>query len=182
MYEEVSLKYDKLNKLRDLLNGDRGKDNSFIDYIAEERLRYVAKRASELLGIMTQYKFALTLDAESGFRIIDNRNGGVSRSVNTLSGGETFLTSLALALALSEQIQLKGKSPLEFFFLDEGFGSLDNELLDLVIDALERISKKERVIGVISHILELRQRIPGRIIVTAPTDNGVGSIVSIEKA
>ena len=130
---------------------------------------------------MTQYKFALKLDAESGFIIIDNQNGGVARNVNTLSGGETFLTSLALALALSEQIQLKGQSPLEFFFLDEGFGSLDNDLLDLVIDALERISKRERVIGVISHIPELRQRIAQRVMVKAPKDSGQGSIITIEK-
>lgn len=181
MYEEVSINYKKHGELRDLLNGDRGKDNSFIDYVAEERLRYVAKKASEILGIMTQYRFSLILDTESGFRVMDNRNGGISRNVNTLSGGETFLTSLALALALSEQIQLKGKSPLEFFFLDEGFGSLDNELLDLVIDALERISKRERVIGIISHIPELRQRISQRVIVKAPTDCGIGSIVCIEK-
>ena len=180
-HEKVMLDYKNHDDLRKLLISDRGKDNSFVDYIAEERLRYVAKKASELLGVMTQYNFALRLDAESGFRIVDNKNGGVSRSVNTLSGGETFLTSLALALALSEQIQLKGQSPLEFFFLDEGFGSLDNELLDQVIDALERISKKERVIGVISHIPELRQRISQRVIVKAPTDDGVGSIITIEK-
>ncbi|MBP5427096.1 MAG: SMC family ATPase [Clostridiales bacterium] len=180
-YTKKDLNYNKHIELRELLNGDRGKDNSFIDYIAEERLRYLAKRASDILGVMTQYKFELKLDTESGFIIVDNKNGGVSRKVSTLSGGETFLTSLSLALALSEQIQLKGQSPLEFFFLDEGFGSLDNELLDLVIDALERISRKERVIGVISHIPELRQRIMQRVIVTAPIDNGTGSIVKIEK-
>lgn len=180
-YNKTELEYRKHEELRDLLNGDRGKDNSFIDYIAEERLRYLAKRASSILGVMTQYRFELKLDAESGFRIVDNKNAGVSRKVNTLSGGETFLTSLALALALSEQIQLKGQSPLEFFFLDEGFGSLDNELLDLVIDALERISKKERIIGVISHIPELRQRIMQRVIVTGPVDNETGSVVAIER-
>ena len=180
-FKETELCYDKHDSLRKLLNGDKGKDNSFIDFVAEERLRYVARKASELLGVMTQYKYALRLDAESGFIIIDNQNGGVARNVNTLSGGETFLTSLALALALSEQIQLKGQSPLEFFFLDEGFGSLDNELLDLVIDALERISKKERVIGVISHIPELRQRIAQRVMVKAPSDSGQGSLITIEK-
>jgi DNA repair protein SbcC/Rad50 len=96
---------------------------------------------------MTKYKFALELDSESGFIIRDNSNGGAHRMVTSLSGGETFLTSLSLALALSEQIQLKGQSPLEFFFLDEGFGTLDNDLLDTVIDSLERLSSKERVIG-----------------------------------
>ena len=102
--------------------------------------------------------------------------------VTSLSGGETFLTSLALALALSEQIQLKGQSPLEFFFLDEGFGTLDNNLLDTVIDSLERLSSKERVIGLISHVPELRSRIGRRLIVDPPSSQGDGSRVRVEKA
>jgi exonuclease SbcC len=102
--------------------------------------------------------------------------------VTSLSGGETFLTSLSLALALSEQIQLKGQSPLEFFFLDEGFGTLDYDLLDTVIDSLERLSKKERVIGLISHVPELRSRISRRLIVEPPTIQGEGSKVTIERS
>lgn len=79
-------------------------------------------------------------------------------------------SALSLALALSEQIQLKGQSPLEFFFLDEGFGTLDNNLLDSVTDSLERLSRKERVIGLISHVPELRSRIARRLIVDPPTE------------
>lgn len=78
--------------------------------------------------------------------------------------------------------QLKGQSPLEFFFLDEGFGTLDNNLLDTVIDSLERLSRKERVIGLISHVPELRLRIARRLIVDPPTSQGDGSRVRIEKA
>lgn len=179
--EETSRKMSLLEQIRKLLIGDKGKDNSFIDYIAEERLRYVAAKASETLGAMTRYKYALELDADNGFVIRDNANGGVYRMVTTLSGGETFLTSLSLALALSEQIQLKGQSPLEFFFLDEGFGTLDRNLLDNVIDSLERISRKERVIGLISHVPELRGRIGRRLIVEPPTPDGEGTRVRIEK-
>ncbi len=175
-------KYELLDQIYKLLRGDRGKDNSFIDFIAEERLRYVAAKASETLALMTKYRYALELDANSGFIIRDNANGGVHRMVTSLSGGETFLTSLALALALSEQIQLKGQSPLEFFFLDEGFGTLDNNLLDTVIDALERLSKKERVIGLISHVPELKSRIARRLIVNPPSAQGDGSRVKIELA
>ena len=152
-----------------------------LDYIAEERLRYVAAKASDTLGVMTKYKYALELDTDAGFIIRDNANGGVHRMVTSLSGGETFLTSLSLALALSEQIQLKGQSPLEFFFLDEGFGTLDNNLLDTVIDSLERLSSKERVIGLISHVPELRSRIGRRLIINPPTSQGDGSMVKIEK-
>jgi len=156
--------------------------NGFIDYIAEERLRYIATRATETLGLMTKYRYALELGDEAGFVIRDDANGGVQRAVTTLSGGETFLVSLSLALALSEHIQLKGQSPLELFFLDEGFGSLDPGLLDSVIDALERLVNSDRVIGLISHVPELRQRIGRRLIVEPPTPQGEGSRVRLERS
>jgi len=179
---EVARAYDYHDQIQRLLKGDRNKDNSFIDYIAEERLRYIALKASEILGEMTQYKYGLELDAQMGFIIRDHGNGGILRAVTTLSGGEIFLTSLSLALALSEQIQLKGQSPLEFFFLDEGFGTLDGELLDTVIDALEGLSSQSRMIGLISHVPELRSRMSRRLIVEPPTMQGEGSRVFVEKA
>lgn len=182
VFTELSQKSGLLEQIQKLLKGDKGKDNSFVDYIAEERLRYVAAKASETLGFITRYKYALELDINAGFIIRDNGNGGISRMVSSLSGGETFLASLSLALALSEQIQLKGQSPLEFFFLDEGFGTLDNQLLDTVIDSLERLSSKDRIIGIISHVPDLRARIARRLIVDPPTSEGEGSQVRIEKA
>ena len=181
-YNELSHKQGLFEQIQKILRAEHRRDNSFIDYIAEERLRYVAAKASDTLGVMTKYKYALELDTDAGFIIRDNANGGVHRMVTSLSGGETFLTSLSLALALSEQIQLKGQSPLEFFFLDEGFGTLDNDLLDTVIDSLERLSSKERVIGLISHVPELRSRIGRRLIVDPPTSQGDGSMVRVEKA
>ena len=176
-YKELMYKLGLLEQIQKLLRA-----NGFIDFIAEERLRYVAAKASETLGEMTRHRYALELDADAGFIIRDNANGGVLRMVNSLSGGETFLTSLSLALALSDHIQLKGQSPLEFFFLDEGFGTLDSALLDTVIDSLERISRRERIIGLISHVPELRSRITRRLIVEPPTSQGDGSRVRLEKA
>lgn len=175
--KEYSKKREHLEMIKNLLKG-----NGFIEYISEERLRYVAREASETLGFLTRHKYGLELDPENGFVIRDNSNGGICRLVTSLSGGETFLTSLALALALSSQIQLKGQSPLEFFFLDEGFGTLDSSLLDTVIDALERLSTRDRVIGLISHVPELRCRITRRLVVEPPAANGSGSRVYIEKA
>ncbi|MBW7455212.1 hypothetical protein K0U00_14395, partial [Paenibacillus sepulcri] len=93
---------------------------------------------------------------------------------------ETFLASLALALALSSQIQLRGKYPLQFFFLDEGFGTLDPELLDTVITALEKLHNETLSVGVISHVPELRARLPRRLIVTAADSSGRGSSVELE--
>ncbi|WHH57450.1 SMC family ATPase [Petroclostridium sp. X23] len=175
--QDLNKKKENSEQIQRLLKG-----NSFIEFISEERLRYIAGEASETLGLLTKYKYALELDTENGFVIRDNANGGVHRMITSLSGGEVFLTSLALALALSSQIQLKGQSPLEFFFLDEGFGTLDGNLLDTVIDSLERLSTTKRVIGLISHVPELRNRICRRLVVEPPTSCGQGSKVTIEKA
>ncbi|MDF2520115.1 MAG: hypothetical protein K0R84_743 [Clostridia bacterium] len=175
--QAVSKKKDMLEQIQKLLKG-----NAFIEFISEERMRYIAREAAETLGQLTKFRYSVELDSENGFVIRDNANGGVLRSVATLSGGETFLTSLSLALALSSQLQLKGQSPLEFFFLDEGFGTLDNTLLDTVVDSLERLSSNKRIIGLISHVPELKERIPRRLVVEAPDRVGNGSKVSIEKA
>jgi exonuclease SbcC len=122
------------------------------------------------------------MDERKDFIICDNGNGGLTRPVSSLSGGETFLVSLSLALALSNKIQLNGKNPLEFFFLDEGFGTLDPQLLEVVMDSLEKLQKESLTIGVISHVPELRNRISRRLIVTPAGLNGEGSKVKIEKA
>ena len=175
-YRRHQRKAEMLEQIQRLLRG-----NSFVEFISEERIRYIAREASETLGVLTKFRYALELDTGQGFVIRDYANGGVLRTVSTLSGGETFLASLSLALALSKQIQLKGQSPLEFFFLDEGFGTLDSGLLDVVIDALERLSSKQRVIGVISHVPELKHRIARRLIVEPPTVYGEGSRVRLEK-
>ncbi len=175
--KSISKRKDMLEQIQKLLKG-----NGFIEFISEERMRYIAREASETLGELTKFRYAIELDSENGFVIRDNANGGVLRSVASLSGGETFLTSLSLALALSSQLQLKGQSPLEFFFLDEGFGTLDNTLLDTVIDSLERLSSSKRVIGLISHVPEMKNRINRRLIVDAPDRGGKGSRISIEKA
>lgn len=175
--QEYVRKREMLEQIQKLLKG-----NSFVEFICEERLRYVAKEASETLGVLSKYKYALEIDTENGFVIRDNANGGIHRMVSSLSGGEIFLTSLSLALALSSQIQLKGQSPLEFFFLDEGFGTLDSALLDTVVDSLERLSTSKRVIGLISHVPELKSRIARRLIVQPPVSGGKGSSVHIEKA
>ena len=93
--------------------------------------------------------------------VIDLWNAGEERLVETLSGGESFLVSPSLALALSELSS--GRSRLESLFLDEGFGTLDSETLDAALNALESLRLSGRTIGVISHIDQLTRRIPVRI-------------------
>ncbi|OAS13702.1 AAA family ATPase [Paenibacillus oryzisoli] len=167
---------ERLGKLQAVL-----KANAFVEYLAEEQLMQVSRAASERLGELTRRRYGIEVDSGGGFVIRDDANGGVKRPVGTLSGGETFLTSLALALALSAQIQLKGEYPLEFFFLDEGFGTLDQELLDMVIGALEKLHTDRLAVGVISHVPELRARLVRKLIVQPAEPSGRGSRISLEE-
>ena len=114
------------------------------------------------------------------FVIRDNKNGGVLRAADTLSGGEIFITSLSLALALSSSIQLNGSAPLELFFLDEGFGSLDDELLNIVMDSLERIKTDRRSIGIISHVENLKERVPVKLLIEPSQNTGSGSHIRVQ--
>ncbi|WP_273834582.1 AAA family ATPase [Guptibacillus sedimenti] len=171
----VSDELEKLGKLQTVFRG-----NSFVEFIASEQLEQVSLDASQKLGDLTSQRYAIEVDSAGGFLIRDDANGGVKRPVSTLSGGETFLTSLALALALSGQIQLRGAHPLQFFFLDEGFGTLDESLLDTVITALEKLQNESLSVGVISHVPELRARLPRKVIVSPSEPSGRGSRVEME--
>ncbi|MBP1904313.1 exonuclease SbcC [Paenibacillus turicensis] len=169
-------KHNLLVKLQTSLRG-----NAFVEYIAEEQLMNVSRSASERLKFLTNQRYALESDSGGGFVIRDDANGGVRRPVGTLSGGETFLTSLALALALSAQIQLRGQYPLQFFFLDEGFGTLDPELLDTVITSLEHLHHEHLAVGIISHVADLRARLPRKLVVVPAESGGDGSKIVLEK-
>jgi exonuclease SbcC len=109
------------------------------------------------------------LQYDKDFKVGDNLDGGNLRAVRTLSGGETFLVSLSLALSLSAAICLKSLRPIEFFFLDEGFGTLDEKLVDTVMDVLNKLSKNFAV-GLISHVEELKHRIDNKIVVTGANE------------
>ena len=113
-----------------------------------------------------------------GFTVGDNLNGGKTRGVYTLSGGETFLVSLSLALSLSAEICLRSLRPIEFFFLDEGFGTLDEHLVDTVMDSLERLKSENFSIGIISHVEELKHRIDKKLIVKKATETHGSQIIA----
>ncbi|KEZ47424.1 SbcC/MukB-like Walker B domain-containing protein [Metabacillus indicus] len=165
----------RLEKLQTVFKG-----NAFVEFLAEEQLHLVSEDASERLGQLTRQRYAIEVDSSGGFVMRDDANGGVRRPVSSLSGGETFLTSLALALSLSSQIQLRGEYPLQFFFLDEGFGTLDADLLDTVITALEKLQSNNLSVGVISHVQELRARLPRKLVVTPAEPTGSGTSVQLE--
>ncbi len=174
--EQLAIEAGHLSKLQASMRG-----NAFVEYIAEEQLMQVSLAASERLRFLTRQRYSLEVDSGGGFVICDNGNGGIRRPVSTLSGGETFLTSLSLALALSAQIQLRGKYPLQFFFLDEGFGTLDPELLDTVVTSLEKLHTDRLAVGIISHVPELRMRLPRKLVILPAEQAGKGSRVVLEK-
>ena len=161
--------WDKLRVLTD--------KNKFMEFIASEYLQEICVGASATLRSLTGGRYYLRYDGE--FKAADNLNGGILRSVKTLSGGETFLVSLSLALSLSGAICAKSLRPIEFFFLDEGFGTLDERLVDTVMDVLEKLKSKNFSVGVISHVEELKHRIDNKLIVTGATETH-GSIIRAE--
>jgi exonuclease SbcC len=151
-------------RLADDLRSER-----FQAFVLEETFRELAAGASERLQRLSgRYTLEFTGDT---FVVIDHDNGGERRSADTLSGGETFLTSLALALELSEQVQrAAGAVPLDSLFIDEGFGTLDPETLNTVADAIAMLPVSGRMVGIITHVRELAERLPARVIVEKRTD------------
>ena len=152
----------------------------FAEFMALKQLDYIASAAGERLFEISSGAYGLETAEDGTFKIRDYKNGGRLRNVKTLSGGESFVVSLSLALSLSAHIQLKGSAPLELFFLDEGFGTLDEELLEVVMDSLEKVYNDRMKVGLISHVEYLKQRVPVRLIVRAAVSGEGGSKVSIE--
>ena len=175
---ELDRLHRRLETLKQLFAG-----NKFVEFIATDTLLQIARQATVHLGRLTDGRYLLSLDGDGNFLVRDQHVGGATRPVTSLSGGETFLTSLSLALALSAQVQLQGRHPIEFFFLDEGFGSLDPETLEQVMGALDslRSGTDRRVIGVISHVDRVREWLPRYLEVRPPRD-GEGSTVRLREA
>lgn len=172
---KLTLKQDDIITLQKKFEGRK-----FVKFLARKKLDYIAYEASKRLQKITRGRYILTVDNNCDFNIVDAFNSNFTRECSTLSGGETFIVSLVLALALSSQLQLKGKIQLEFFFLDEGFGTLDATLLDRVIEILEEIRWKDAMkIGIISHVEDLKIRIPRRLEVTPAVPGESGSIIKL---
>ena len=171
----LEAEYSKYEELEKLFKG-----NKFVDFLALSKIKNIARLASVRLTKISNGRYSLSTDSGGNFLIVDNFNGGETRRTATLSGGESFLVSLSLALALSSQIQLKGKTQLEFFFLDEGFGTLDSSLLDRVITSLETLRQEERIkVGIITHVEGLKERIPRKIMVSSAISGVKGSTVEL---
>lgn len=131
-------------------------------WIQNRILRWLVAGATERLKELSSGQYSLDMDDRNEFLVIDHRNADEPRPAKTLSGGETFLASLALALSLAEQVAglaAHGSPRLEALFLDEGFGALDPETLDVVAASIDQLGA-ERMVGLVTHVPELARRIP----------------------
>ena len=177
---ELTQTYARITGLSELASGKTGSRVSFQTYVLHSLLDDVMEMANQRLLIMSRGQYEL----HSGQRQRANQQGGLdmeifdhysgyARPLATLSGGESFLASLALALGLADVVQAcAGGVRLDTMFIDEGFGTLDSETLDVALKALFELQKSGRLIGIISHVEELRSRIPARLEVTKTKSGG----------
>jgi exonuclease SbcC len=172
--EPVEREFAELDALTDVVNG-RGQNArrmSLRSYVLAARLEEVAVAATARLRSMSQGRYSFVHSDAAGSRgtrgglgldVLDDYSGMV-RPAKTLSGGESFLASLSLALGLADVVAAEtGGALLDTLFVDEGFGTLDSETLDVVMGVLDELRAGGRVVGLVSHVEELRQRVPTRL-------------------
>jgi exonuclease SbcC len=151
------------------LLGSLLRSDGFPRWLVASALDALVADASQSLGELSGGQFALTHEGGE-FLVIDHADADARRPVKTLSGGETFQASLALALALSAQMSglaAQGAARLESIFLDEGFGTLDEANLDVVASTLENLATRgDRMVGVVTHVPALAERVPVRFAVS----------------
>ncbi len=173
--------YGYIKDLDNLASGNNAKRLVFEQYVLAGYFEDILQAANVRLLAMSGGRYAMRrLEEVSDGRIKDNLEiqifdhyTGKYRSVRTLSGGETFQASLALALGMSDVIQaLHGGIVVETLFIDEGFGALDGDALDLACKALTALIGKDKLIGVISHVAELKERIPQHVSIVRTASGG----------
>lgn len=160
-----------INTLKQLFKG-----SGFVSYISTVYLQNLCHAANNRFYKLTRQQLRLEVTDKNDFQVRDFLNNGKIRNVKTLSGGQTFQASLSLALALAESVQQQNKSNQNFFFLDEGFGSLDKESLQIAFETLKSLRKENRIVGIISHVEELQQEID--VFLTIVNDPFTGSKIT----
>lgn len=181
--EALEKEYQWVNALYQTVSGQiRGKERIMLEtYIQTTYFDRIVRRANIRLMIMSdgQYELKRRTESESNrgqsgleLNVVDHYNGS-ERSVKTLSGGESFLASLSLALGLSDEVQSSaGGIQIDTMFVDEGFGSLDADALQQAYKALASLTDGHRLVGIISHVGELKEKIDNQIVVTKDKQGG----------
>ncbi len=165
--EQIELRGENIKTLKKLFAA-----SGFVNYISSVYLQNLCNAANDRFFQLTRQKLSLEITDDNNFQVRDYLNGGKVRSVKTLSGGQTFQAALCLALALADNIQKITESNQNFFFLDEGFGSLDKDSLAVVFETLKSLRKENRIVGVISHVEEMQQEIDTHLKVVNHEETG----------
>lgn len=152
--DRLKIRKDHLDDLARLF-----RSSGFVDYASSIYLQNLIQAANHRFHQMTHQQLHLELGEGNSFWVRDLLNGGHMRLLKTLSGGQKFQAALSLALALADHIHIRNESKHNFFFLDEGFGSLDKNALQTVFETLKSLRKENRIVGIISHVEELQQEI-----------------------
>lgn len=173
--ENLELRAENIKTMKSLF-----KASGFVNYISSVYLQNLCNAANDRFFQLTRQKLSLEITEDNNFLIRDYLNGGKVRSVKTLSGGQTFQAALSLALALADNIQKITNSNQNFFFLDEGFGSLDKDSLAVVFDTLKSLRKENRIVGVISHVEEMQQEIDTHLRIENHEETGSRILASWE--
>ena len=188
--EQAARKYSMLQNLADTANGNlSGKQRIQLEtYVQQQLFDRILVRANTRFRVMSGGQYDLVRRKEyqknqqSGLDldVVDHYNG-TTRSVSTLSGGESFMASLSLALGLSDEIQESaGGVQLDALFVDEGFGSLDEETLDQAMKAIQTLAEDGgRIVGIISHVTELQNRIDRQLLVRKMKSGGSTATINI---
>ncbi|WP_462318557.1 SbcC/MukB-like Walker B domain-containing protein, partial [Marinilabilia sp.] len=170
-HDKVQERAEDLKMMRNLFKG-----GAFVNYISTVYLQELVRAANDRFYRLTKQHLSLELAPDNSFQVRDYMNEGHLRSVKTLSGGQTFQASLSLALALADSIQKHTSTSGNFFFLDEGFGTLDRESLNIVFDTLKSLRHENRIVGVISHVEDMQQEISTYLHID--NQEGKGSMVN----
>lgn len=174
LMEERSIISERLKVVKSLNDAANGKVH-FQTYIQRQYFKQIIQAANRRLSSMASGKFLLKCrdigtggQGETGLELdVYNPLTGKSRDAHTLSGGETFMASLSMALGMADIVQNTiGKTRLDTMFIDEGFGSLSDDVRDKAVNVLLGLAGNNRLVGVISHVSELKERIPEKLIVT----------------
>jgi exonuclease SbcC len=184
--EGITSQLSVAGQVAEMVRGHNPRSMSLHRFVLAARLEEVAEAASERLLLMSRGRFRLLHDTSvarrnsaAGLSLVveDTFTGTRNRPVGALSGGESFLASLSLALGLSDVVlRHSGGRRLDSLFVDEGFGTLDEATLDVAIQALETLQQSGRLVGVISHVAELRRRIPAGIEVKSTPAGAVATV------
>jgi len=154
---ELKIREENIKILKKLFTG-----KGFVNYVASIKLRNLCTAANKRFEKLTYNHLSLELvtTAKSSEIVVrDRMNENKTRSIRTLSGGQTFQASLCMAIALSDIVNQHNGEKADFFFLDEGFGSLDKNSMRIVFETLQEMRKENKIVGVISHVDELQEEI-----------------------